>query len=683
MKLRVGKIPYTMKCEIDGCTANAEYAFDAESGRPAGRLHLCRECWSELVRWIRHRDSVKILLNQKIRGYRMAYINLKDELNATEYANKIQEDYLRRRQERMGFELQWQLNMNFVGGNQYCLAAVREGQIYNTDKKYEWEEREVFNHIAPIVEARLARLGRVRPTPVVRPATSEEGDEDAARVSTAILRAAATKTELSQKIEEATHWAELCGTAFYKVIWNKDIGRSIGKRGLKEGDIQLAVCPPFEIFPDDSACRDVEDCNSIIHAHAVSCDEAAQIWGVDEGEKVEVFSLDCLPLSGLNAKRTERLNHILVLEKYQRPNNEFPEGRLSIVAGKRLVYDGPLPYINEEDGVRGLPFVRQVCIESPGGFWGGSVVERCIPVQRAYNAVKNRKHEYLARAACGVLAVEEGAVDTTRLEDEGMEPGGIVVYRSGAPLPTYIEPIPFPSALIDEENALLDEFELISGVSEFARHSFSSASTISGVALELLNEQDDTRLAVTAEHIRNAVATISKQILRLYKQFAVSTRLERIVGDNGSIGVFKWNASMLNSYDVTHDTENELSQSVSERKKMVLELMARGLFTNDAGQMDSRSKTKILDMLGMGTWEEGQDINSMHIERAKRENHGVEEGTKARISEIDNHELHIAQHTKHMLSENFERNYDENIKNLLLEHIREHKASLNTESANN
>ncbi|HOV70008.1 MAG TPA: hypothetical protein PLZ84_06745, partial [Clostridia bacterium] len=330
------------------------------------------------------------------------YIDVKDTINASRYAQEVIEDYAKRRLERMGFELQWQLNMNFVGGNQYTAASISDGQIYSEDKQYEWQEREVFNHIAPIVETRLAKLGRVRPIPVVRPATPDEADEEAARVSTTLLRSVARKLNLSKQIEIATHWSELCGTAFYKVAWDYDAGRKIN--GLAEGDVRVTVCPPFEIFPDDSACSDVSASTSIIHAYAVSRDEAETLWGVDEqAQSVEVYGLDCVPLSGISAKKFKRDNHILVLERYQRPCAKFKEGRLSLVAGKSLVYDGPLPFINNEDEKRGLPFIRQVCIENPGSFWGVSVVERCIPIQRAYNAVKNRKHEYLARCAAGVL----------------------------------------------------------------------------------------------------------------------------------------------------------------------------------------------------------------------------------------------------------------------------------------
>lgn len=119
----------------------------------------------------------------------------------------------------------------------------------------------------------------------------------------------------------------------------------------------------------------------------------------------------------------KRENAVLVIEKYEMPTSEYPDGRLIIVAGDKLVHVGSLPYINGTDGTRGYPFARQVCLENLGNFFGSSVVERIIPVQRAYNTVKNRKHEFMNRIAMGVLAVEDGSVDTDVLEEEGLPPG--------------------------------------------------------------------------------------------------------------------------------------------------------------------------------------------------------------------------------------------------------------------
>ena len=48
-------------------------------------------------------------------------------------AAEIEEDFLRRREERKSLERKWQLNMNFVRGNQYC-DLDRAGDIVEEDK---------------------------------------------------------------------------------------------------------------------------------------------------------------------------------------------------------------------------------------------------------------------------------------------------------------------------------------------------------------------------------------------------------------------------------------------------------------------------------------------------------------------------------------------------------------------
>ena len=52
---------------------------------------------------------------------------------------------------------------------------------------------------------------------------------------------------------------------------------------------------------------------------------------------------------------------VIVIERYVRPNKDYPNGRLTIVAGESLVYDGELPFACGEDGQRDLPFIRQAC----------------------------------------------------------------------------------------------------------------------------------------------------------------------------------------------------------------------------------------------------------------------------------------------------------------------------------
>ncbi len=603
--------------------------------------------------------------------------------------NSILKDFEKRQQERKPYELAWELNMNFMLGNQYSYINLT-GEIEDSPKNYYWEEREVYNHIAPIVETRLAKLGKVRPTVSVRPTSSEQGDVYCAKLSKAILASLTDKINLSEIITNATLWSEITGTSFYKLTWDEEGGDTIAKDGEKEirtGDISLSVCPPFEIFPDSAGYTDIESCESLIHARVYSASKVEDIWNV----KVEGKDLDCFSLSNTFVKNfitglsnvpkishSQKHDHVLVLEKYQKPTDTYPKGRLTIVAGDKLVYDGEMPYKVGIDNTYQYPFIKQVSSAQVGSFWGISVIERCIPIQRAYNAIKNKKHEFMSRLASGVLAVEDGSVDIDNIEEEGLAPGKILVYRNGSTPPRFIDPGSVPYEFNSEEDRLLNEFITVSGVSEFMRDSSVPASVSSGTALSLLIEQDETRLSVTAEYIRSAVKKIAQYIIRLYKQFATSKRLSKITDENGDIEIFYWNGTQLTSDDVVLDTTNELTETPAQRKTMLLDLYRNGLLNDENGKLSNRTRAKILEALGFGVWENNTEVYHLHIKKAIKENLSLANIVPL---EIDDHQVHIDEHTKFILSDESSKFSSEHIKKLS-DHIIAHKSMLYALSAN-
>ncbi len=63
----------------------------------------------------------------------------------------VTEDFLKRQNERRAVERQWQLNLNYLSGNQYCEISA-SGEVEETEKYYFWQSRNAYNHIAPIVD---------------------------------------------------------------------------------------------------------------------------------------------------------------------------------------------------------------------------------------------------------------------------------------------------------------------------------------------------------------------------------------------------------------------------------------------------------------------------------------------------------------------------------------------------
>lgn len=618
------------------------------------------------------------------------------DLKEKKLVEEITQDFKNRQQEKKPFEAQWQLNMNFIMGNQYCGLGYNS-QIEDYDKQFFWQQREVFNHIATITETRLAKLQKVRPKMTVVPTSNDEADIKTAKLSKKIVNSIYNKEEMSKMISNATKWSEMAGSAFYKVVWDSNIGNTIAKedngKNLKMGDVTICVCSPFEIFPDSVNCESIDDCKSIIHARAYHIDDIEAIWGKRvQGEDINVFSLESNSAPGLGGLgylgtatkviNTKKENHAVVIERYERPSTLYPNGRLDIVAGGELLYSGELPYINGVSGERSFPFVRQVCLEQAGCFWGGTIIERIIPVQRAYNAIKNRKHEFLNRLSMGILTVEDGSVDVDNLEEEGLSPGKILVYRQGSNAPSYMTNNHVPADFNGEEEKLLNEFKVISGVSDLMNSTLAYNNT-SGVALQMLIEQDETRLSVTSDNIKFAIKEVARHILRLYKQFASVPRLLKIVGEHGDLEMMFFSASDITSDDIAFETDSEINESLAQRRSMVFDLLKAGLLHDEDGKLSNRMRIKALELLGFGVWENSQDIAELHQKRASSENAKFLMGDFPEVKEIDDHELHIQEHTAFMLSGEYEKRSNPKIEEKMLEHIRNHKKFMSFTNKNN
>ena len=592
---------------------------------------------------------------------------------AEDVVKDVVADFNERQKQRRPYELSWQLNMNFVMGNQYCVVSPR-GSIEQEEKFYFWQEKQVYNHIAPIVETRLSRLNRVRPKAVARPFSNSDQDVGSAKLATKILHCVREKLHLDELVSQATLWSEVCGTSFYKIVWGED-------KTTHEQDVCVSVCSPFEIYPDSNVSQNLEDCNSIIHAKVYSAQDVKNKWGVDiAGQTIKVFGMgSSMGLGGLGYNSTvpsitqeSKNDQVLVVERYTKPTADRPQGTLEIVAGNVLLYYGELPFALSDDGRRNFPFVRQISTEQAGCFWGASVVERVIPIQRAYNAVKNRKHEFLNRLAMGVLTVEDGSVDTDNLEEEGLSPGKVLVYRQGANKPALMDSGHVPSDFAYEEDRLLQEFVTVSGVSEFARNSTTPTTVTSGVALQLIAEQDDIRLASSIDSVKLSIKRLNQYILRLYKQFVSFKKLMRFVDGANTAEVFYFDGCDIGSDDVVFETENALSDTPATRRTMLFDLINAGVLQDKNGGISQSSKAKVLSMMGFGNWENAQDVSQLHIDRAQKENLDIE---NAELLEVDDHELHIEEHIRFVVSGQAD-NRGKNYKSQVLAHIACHKQML-------
>lgn len=572
-----------------------------------------------------------------------------------------------RKQDRLPLELQWQLNGNFVAGNQFCDIELRTGKIESQDF-FDAEPHRSFNRIRPLVETRIANIKQLSYLMTVKPRTSELDDYEKADISTNLLRYEQDVSAFTTKKDTAIWWSEICGTAFFLSWWDSNKGNeyarvkdveldengveSFTERAIYEGDLDYGIITPYEIYPESIFKSSVKEQRSIIIEQVKSVEDIYDMYGIEiEGKEVDTFALSATEqhtgygeigsiqgISFATIKDAEK-----VITYFERPSRRKPDGVLAIIIGEtELAYYGPLPFSD-------IPIVKMVCKEVPGQFFGQSCLQELIPLQRAYNKCVNKIHAHIDRLTRDGYLAEEDSIDIEDFEENCRQPGAIIPYKKGSKTPTPITYTSIDSTIITEKHELQTNMEYVAGVSQLMVYGKAPSGITSGTAIENLREIDNTRLALTGDNIRAAVKDLAKCWLEIYKKNVSTRRVIQINGMNNIGNVLTWSSDDINSFDIKYDTENELIISENVQRERFIESMQMGLFTDENGQIPQRVKLKALESMKTGMFSDTMNVNTLQIQAAQRENAMFERGVMPEIKWYDDNDIHAKEHTMYML----------------------------------
>lgn len=599
---------------------------------------------------------------------------------ADEYVNLVTQEFDRRQKDRLGEELRWRLNLEYLAGNQFLFINPISGALEEQPVMFDYEERKAYNQMAPIFEVRVSRLSRVRPIRRVRPASNEQRDISSAQLSSKILRWSEQEHNETELVSEEIPWMEATGTVYRLNGWSPAKGQVLGRletadangvstgqvEEIREGDLDPDVVTPWEVYPENVAAPWRRQ-RSIIHARAYPVEQIEEMWGVKvEAEPCDSYTLQSS--TGVSQIRTTtglqyRLtvtkleNHAVVKSFMERPSRNYPQGRLIVIANRQLLHAGPLPYNVGKGNRPDIPLVPAYCIKLPARFFGISVLDRLIPVQQRYNSLRNRKAEYLKRAAIGQLVVEENSlVNMDEIEYNGLSPGQMFIKsRAAGADPHYMDFPELPTAFDTDIQQCLAEMAALSGVSDLAKMSEAPAGVKSGIALQLALDQDETRLSTTAGHIEEARIEDGKQRLRLYKQFAATPRVARIASVS-EVEVIDWTGSDIRSDDVIVEGGSGLAESLPQRTQRIMELLKAGLLNDpNTGQLSREGRAKVLAMLEFGFWEGAADSDyELQASKARRQIARIKAGQLPVPAAFDDPAIHLEVLHRWMLTGEFE-----------------------------
>ena len=580
----------------------------------------------------------------------------------------------RRRDEKTALELQWTLNANFLSGHQNCdidmtsKTITDEKGVLLTDK-----ERRVYNRIAPLMETRHANLKSINYDMAVNPRTAELDDYAKAKVSTKILEYCQAVTDFNSKKDKLIAWSELTGTAFTLSYWDSNGGDIIGyqdvpvsdengivlpeKKPVKSGEIAFGLVSSYEVFPASLTIQEIADQPSIIVEQVWDSDKVYDIYGLHtEGENVENYVLTPVE-SGVTGhgrqnavmgiSRETRENAVRVVTYMENPSRDYPNGRYITIIKDKIVYYTDLPA-----GI--MPLVAVKAKTVAGQFFGKSVIQDLIPLQRAYNRIVNKIHDFIDTIANNGWLVPEGCiVNEGEIEANGIDSGSVIIYNDAFGKPEIVKYPDPPSVVIAERNQISSDMEYVAGVSQLMVYGDAPTGVKSGVAIENLRQIDSTRMSLTGDNIRDGVVAMAKIWLKLNKRYSVGYRTLQITGMDDIGYACTWSAEDINSYDVEFTAENELRHSKDQQRQDFIQAFQLGLFTDDNGRMSREFKRKAWELFRLGDMDDVLSMDELQQKYARRENTFLEQGVLPQRTQYDDDMIHLDEHKRYAVSIDF------------------------------
>lgn len=457
-----------------------------------------------------------------------------------------------------------------------------------------------------------------------------------------------------------------------------------GKKRLHMGDIAVEVLSPFDVYVDPTA-EDVRSCQWVMVSKVRHINDVKKRFGSDasdvcpddftSGGQVLKHRLRQYvdPNVGQGGLARLKLNDaVMVNEWWERPSEEHPNGRYIIHANGKVLYYGKNPYVGTEAEI---PIVRFRDVYIPGRFHGMAATSQAIPMQMDYN--KARSDQIMARHdhAAPMWLVPNGA-DVKQIDRRSnrVMRYNAISHGTGAPLkPERMQP-----AAMSQNQAL--SFELadaeiqdVFGVHDVSKGSVPSGVK-SGVAIQLLQETDDTRLGSILQEMHDGYAVLGRMVLDLAKRYIVEERTFSDVSGRARGDVIRFQSEDLNWRNVRVRIGSMAQRQRAAKQQAAIEFLQYG-----GGELLESPDQKKWLMKAIGLDIEIDDPAAVHEKRALYENTQLERGLMPEVLDYQDHQIHLKILEERMNELSFD-DLPKGVQELFHEHRQEHLSAIDSKA---
>lgn len=598
----------------------------------------------------------------------------------------------------------WMLNLSYYANKQW--AYYQNGRV-NTLTGQNGRELVTDNRIMPVVTHRVSRKVKNRPVFVCTPYTQDDADVEAARIGEKVLEADWDTLDLQQKLFQAVLWADVASDGFWKIYWDSTIGEKedflfgvdgsplynpedntplraseqhivppevldmVQVRPIAPGDVCVEVISPLELFPDPLATG-MEDIEWMIEEKIRSVEYVRQRYPMDADGQEFVPTPDADIPEGLvgssltSGFAVDYTNYkgVKVYEYWCKPNSSHPKG-------KRCVWINDKLMVEDSEPPDAMPYVRFPSVEVPGRFWSLAITSHLRGPQEQLNKIRTQILENAKRLGNLSLVSSRQA----NVEYHGV-PGEHVKYDATVQdaKPDFLVPPNIPTYVENEIERILSSMDEISGIHEVSKATVPTGVTAAS-AINLLQEQDDTRIGPEIQAMERALEIAGTKILRLRAKFNTDERTIRIAGEEGNWDIFAFKGALLGTDpQVEVQAGSAMPRSKAAKQAAMTEIL--GLIFQYGIQVDQRALRRYLKNYEAGALETLFGNLSEDESQVTREHRRMIEGNAVPINPgVDDHDFHIQAHNEFQKSNRYD-SLDPRVKLLFEEHVNEHRAFL-------
>lgn len=565
---------------------------------------------------------------------------------------------------RIAHEGIWMTNIAYLlgyDGVQFN-SATRTFQPVNRGASYLRKNRIHVNKVISTIQNRLARLCKNPPKYDVRPESNDSEDREAARLATQVLTYLWDELSFNEKRIILYMWVQQCGHAYIKIGWDPTDGKPMtdpmsGEFGF-EGQVYGQVVSPFEIFPDPLA----KSFDDVKKTWLIQCRVQKLDYFKSHYEKGELVKPEDAWL--LSAQYEQRINSLnargpsqggmqdamkdsaIEMIKFEARSKEYPNGRMIVAANGKLLENKELP-------VGEIPFAKFDDIQIGGKYYSESLITHLRPVQDQYNEVIRRRSEWVKKLLAGKYKAPRGS----GIAQEALTDDTEMMYYTpvpNAPAGLEVLQVPMiPQYAYQEEDRLNQQFGELAGIGESSKGQPPNAQ-IPAIGMQLMIEQDDTRIGVTTEQHEHAWARVGMLGLKYAEKFWVMPRKLKVAGKALEYAVQDVKGKQINgNTDVIVIRGSTLPGSKTLNRQTILNAYQQGLLGQPG---DPKVVERVLGMIEFGDTQGLWEDFGLDMAQITRGIKKLEQGIPLEFDiALDNHALWILELNRYRKTEKFEK----------------------------